>query len=158
MPTALPGVARKAAFTLTVSAVFLTAACTGRSGSGATDDPSRDTTITFWHAWSAPNEVKAVESLVAGFENAHPNIHVKVVGTMTDDKINQALRAGGDRAPDVISLVHHQQRGQVLLLGCPGGSEPVLREVRDRPREDVPEADERVHPVRRQPLYGAAAR
>ncbi|BCM66976.1 putative multiple sugar ABC transporter substrate-binding protein [Streptomyces sp. EAS-AB2608] len=118
MPTALPGVARKAAFTLTVSAVFLTAACTGRSGSGATDDPSQDTTITFWHAWSAPNEVKAVKSLVAGFENAHPNIHVKVVGTMTDDKINQALRAGGDRAPDVISSFTTNNVGKFCSSGA----------------------------------------
>ena len=40
-----------------------------------------------------------MKSLVAGFEKAHPNIHVNVVGNMTDDKINQALRAGGGKAP-----------------------------------------------------------
>ncbi|MBV2357510.1 ABC transporter substrate-binding protein, partial [Streptomyces sp. J2-1] len=78
-------------------------ACTGQASSGATDDASKETTINFWHAWSAPNEVKAVRSLVAGFEKAHPNIHVNVVGNMTDDKINQALRTGGDKAPDVVS-------------------------------------------------------
>jgi multiple sugar transport system substrate-binding protein len=33
----------------------------------------------------------------------HPNIHVKAVGNITDDKINQALRAGGPSAPDVVS-------------------------------------------------------
>ncbi|MFJ4519673.1 ABC transporter substrate-binding protein [Streptomyces sp. NPDC088810] len=118
MPTAIPEVARKAAFAVTVSAVLLTAACTGQTGSGATDDPSKDTTINFWHAWSAPNEVKAVKSLVAGFENAHPNIHVNIVGNMTDDKINQALRAGGDKAPDVISSFTTNNVGKFCSSGA----------------------------------------
>ncbi|MER6685131.1 ABC transporter substrate-binding protein [Streptomyces olivaceoviridis] len=118
MPTAIPGVARKAAFALTASAVLLTAACTGQSDSGATDDPSKDTTINFWHAWSAPNEVKAVKSLVAGFEHAHPNIHVNVVGNMTDDKINQALRAGGEKAPDVISSFTTNNVGKFCSSGA----------------------------------------
>ncbi|KOV92231.1 ABC transporter substrate-binding protein [Streptomyces sp. NRRL B-3648] len=118
MPTALPGVARKAAFAVTVSAVLLTTACTGQSGSGATDDPSKDTTINFWHAWSAPNEVTAVKSLVAGFEHAHPNIHVNIVGNMTDDKINQALRAGGAKAPDVISSFTTNNVGKFCSSGA----------------------------------------
>ncbi|MGW3292245.1 ABC transporter substrate-binding protein, partial [Streptomyces sp. NPDC001002] len=101
----MPGMSRKAAVALAASAsiALLATACTGQSSSGSDDDATKDTTINFWHAWSAPNEVKAVKTLVAGFEKAHPNIHVNVVGNVTDDKINQALRAGGDKAPDVIS-------------------------------------------------------
>ncbi|MFG2356120.1 ABC transporter substrate-binding protein [Streptomyces sp. NPDC048521] len=118
MPTAIPEVARKAAFALTVSAVLLTTACTGQSDAGATDDASKDTTINFWHAWSAPNEVKAVKSLVTGFEKAHPNIHVNIVGNMTDDKINQALRAGGDNAPDVISSFTTNNVGKFCSSGA----------------------------------------
>jgi multiple sugar transport system substrate-binding protein len=118
MPTAIPEVARKAAFALTVSAVLLTTACTGQSDAGATDDASKDTTITFWHAWSAPSEVKAVKSLVAGFEKAHSNIHVNIVGNMTDDKINQALRAGGDKAPDVISSFTTNNVGKFCSSGA----------------------------------------
>ncbi|KUM99759.1 sugar ABC transporter substrate-binding protein [Streptomyces yokosukanensis] len=115
----MPEVARKAAFALTASAVLLAAAaCTGQSGSGATDDPSKDTTINFWHAWSAPNEVQAVKSLIAGFEKAHPNIHVNVVGNMTDDKINQALRSGGDKAPDVISSFTTNNVGKFCSSGA----------------------------------------
>jgi multiple sugar transport system substrate-binding protein len=90
------------ALAASASIALLATACTGQSDSGG-DDASKEQTINFWHAWSAPNEVKAVKSLVAGFEKAHPNIHVNVVGNMTDDKINQALRAGGDKAPDVVS-------------------------------------------------------
>ncbi|MFE9902473.1 ABC transporter substrate-binding protein [Streptomyces achromogenes] len=118
MPTPIPGAARKTAFVLTVATVLLTTACTGQSVGSATDDPSKEATITFWHAWSAPNEVKAVRSLVAGFERAHPNIHVKVVGNMTDDKINQALRAGGDRAPDVVSSFTTNNVGRFCSSGA----------------------------------------
>ncbi|MYW19404.1 extracellular solute-binding protein [Streptomyces sp. SID2955] len=114
----MPSIARKTAFALTASLALLTTACTGQSGSAASDDPSKDTTINFWHAWSAPNEVKAVRSLVAGFERAHPNIHVNVVGNMTDDKVNQALRAGGDKAPDVISSFTTNNVGRFCSSGA----------------------------------------
>lgn len=101
----MPGTSRKVATALAASAslALLTTACTGQSSSGASDDASKNTTINFWHAWSAPGEVAAVKSLIAGFEKTHPNIHVDIVANMTDDKINQALRSGGDKAPDVIS-------------------------------------------------------
>ncbi|WP_240123799.1 hypothetical protein [Streptomyces sp. MUM 136J] len=52
----LPGVPRRAALTFTTS--------------GA---PSKDTTIAFRHAWSAPGEVAAVKSPVAGSEKARPH-------------------------------------------------------------------------------------
>jgi multiple sugar transport system substrate-binding protein len=86
-----------------VVATLLTTACTGSSEGGAQDDPTDEVTITFWHGWSADSEVAAIQANVDAFEKANPNIHVDVVGNITDDKINQALRAGGDDAPDVIS-------------------------------------------------------
>ncbi|MEU7603750.1 ABC transporter substrate-binding protein, partial [Streptomyces sp. NPDC041003] len=94
---------------LTTAAALLAAisalatACTGQSADTASDDPKADVTLNFWHGWSAPSETKAIEDNIARFEKAHPNIKVKVTGNMTDDKINQALRAGGDKAPDVVS-------------------------------------------------------
>ncbi|MEU8030420.1 ABC transporter substrate-binding protein [Streptomyces sp. NPDC049099] len=118
MPEVIPSAARKAAFAVAASLALFATACTGQSGSGATDDASQDTTINFWHAWSAPNEVKAVKSLVAGFEKAHPNIHVHIVGNMTDDKINQALRSGGDQAPDVISSFTTNNVGRFCSSGA----------------------------------------
>ena len=81
----------------------LAAGCGGSRQGSANDDPNADVTITFWHGWSAPSEVKAIQANIDAFEGAHPNIHVKVVGNITDDKINQALRAGGPKAPDVVS-------------------------------------------------------
>ncbi|MDT6985943.1 ABC transporter substrate-binding protein [Streptomyces lusitanus] len=101
----MPGISRKATFALATAAslALLTTACTGQSDSGATDDPNARTTLTFWHGWSAPSEVKAVQQVVDRFEKAHPNITVKVVGNINDDKLNQALRAGGSNGPDVVS-------------------------------------------------------
>ncbi|WP_186785617.1 ABC transporter substrate-binding protein [Streptomyces misionensis] len=127
MPPATRRAGGKAVLALTASVVLLGAACTGQSGAGATDDPTKDTTITFWHAWSAPNEVRAVESLVAGFEKAHPNIQVRVVGDMTDDKINQALRAGGDRAPDVVSSFTTNNVGRFCSSGALVDLDPFLK-------------------------------
>ncbi|WCD86498.1 hypothetical protein KPP03845_102848 [Streptomyces xanthophaeus] len=81
----------------------LATACTGQSGGAAADDPGKEVTLNFWHGWSAPSEAKAIEENIARFEKAHPNIKVQVTGNMTDDKVNQALRAGGGKAPDVVS-------------------------------------------------------
>jgi multiple sugar transport system substrate-binding protein len=93
----LAGGALAAALAITLTACF------GSAKGGANDNPNADVTITFWHGWSAPSEVKAIQATIDGFEKANPNIHVKAVGNITDDKINQALRAGGSDAPDVVS-------------------------------------------------------
>src|SRR6476659_439574 len=92
-----------AAAAATVVLVLSTAACTGSSSGGAHDNPNAKTTITFWHGWSAPTEVKAIQDNIAAFEKPHPNITVDAVGNITDDTINQALRAGGPKAPTVAS-------------------------------------------------------
>ncbi|MFF5704229.1 ABC transporter substrate-binding protein [Streptomyces sp. NPDC012794] len=100
----MPGAPRLTTTAAVLAAISLLAAgCTGQSGAPAADDPKADVTISFWHGWSTPSEVKAIEDNIARFEKAHPNIKVKATGNMTDDKINQALRAGGDKAPDVVS-------------------------------------------------------
>jgi multiple sugar transport system substrate-binding protein len=94
---------RLAGSALLATAALALTACFGSSQGGAKDNPDADVTITFWHGWSAPSEVKAIQSTIDAFEKQHPNIHVKAVGNITDDKINQALRAGGSSAPDVVS-------------------------------------------------------
>ena len=97
-------VRRRVAGTALTAALALTlTACFGSSKGGANDNPNAETTITFWHGWSAPSEVAAIQATIDAFEKDHPNIHVKAVGNITDDKINQALRAGGPSAPDVVS-------------------------------------------------------
>jgi multiple sugar transport system substrate-binding protein len=94
---------RLAGSALTAALALALTACFGSSQGGANDNPNADVTITFWHGWSAPSEVKAIQATIDAFEKQNPNIHVKAVGNITDDKINQALRAGGSDAPDVVS-------------------------------------------------------
>ncbi|POX42036.1 ABC transporter substrate-binding protein [Streptomyces sp. Ru72] len=136
----MPVTARKVAFALTASVALLTTACTGQSSSGASDDASRETTINFWHAWSAPNETKAVNALIAGFEKAHPGIHVNVVANMTDDKINQALRTGGDKAPDVISSFTTNNVGRFCSSGALVDLDPFFKKAGIDPATTFPKA------------------
>ncbi len=138
----MPGMPRKAAFALAASAslALLATACTGQSDSAASDDASKDTTINFWHAWSAPAEVKAVKDLITGFEKAHPNIHVNVVGNMTDDKMNQALRTGGDKAPDVISSFTTNSVGKFCSSGALVDLNPFFEKSGVDPEKTFPKA------------------
>ncbi|MBO0845858.1 MAG: ABC transporter substrate-binding protein [Nocardioides sp.] len=94
---------RLAGGALSATLVLALTGCFGSSQGGANDNPNANVTITFWHGWSAPSEVQAIQGTIDAFEKANPNIHVKAVGNITDDKINQALRAGGSNAPDVVS-------------------------------------------------------
>lgn len=138
----MPGMSRKAAAALAASAsiALLVSACTGQTESGAEDDASKETTINFWHAWSAPAEVAAVKSMVAGFEKAHPNIHVKIVGNMTDDKVNQALRAGGDKAPDVVSSFTTNNVGKFCSSGAFVDLNPFFEKAGIDPEKTFPKA------------------
>lgn len=138
----MPGMSRKAAAALAASAsiALLATACTGQSESGANDDASKETTINFWHAWSAPSETKAVKELIAGFEKAHPNIHVNIVANMTDDKINQALRAGGGKAPDVISSFTTNNVGKFCSSGALVDLNPFFKKADIDPEKTFPKA------------------
>jgi len=50
--------------------------------------------------WSAA-ELKAFKSVVAEYDSKHPEVTVKVVGGINDDKITAAIRSG--KVPDVVS-------------------------------------------------------
>ncbi|KJY44906.1 MULTISPECIES: ABC transporter substrate-binding protein [unclassified Streptomyces] len=124
----MPRNSRLTAVATAVAAIsVLASACTGQSGNAAADDPDKEVTLNFWHGWSAPSEAKAIEENIARFEKAHPNIKVKVTGNMTDDKINQALRAGGDKAPDVVSSFTTDSVGKFCNSGAFADLNPFLR-------------------------------
>ncbi|ORT61725.1 ABC transporter substrate-binding protein [Streptomyces sp. CB03238] len=105
---------------------LLTSACTGSAGAGAGDDPNAEVTLTFWHGWSAPNEVKAIDATIKRFEDAHPDITVKAVPNITDDKIQQALRAGGSNAPDVVSSFTTDNVGKFCSSGAFADLKPFI--------------------------------
>ncbi|MCX5378315.1 extracellular solute-binding protein [Streptomyces sp. NBC_00091] len=126
----MPQAARLTTFAAAlVTLSLLATACTGQSGgsAAAADDPKADVTLNFWHGWSTPAEVKAIEENLARFSKAHPNIKVKVTGDMTDAKINQALRAGGDKAPDVVSSFSTDSVGKFCNSGAFADLGPFLR-------------------------------
>lgn len=129
---------KAAAVAATAAIALLASACTGQNSSSANDDATKDVTITFWHGWSAPNELKAINDNVARFERAHPNIHVKVQANITDDKINQALRAGGSQAPDVVSSFTTDNVGKFCSSGAFTDLAPFLSRDRIDPAATFP--------------------
>lgn len=104
----------------------LATACTGQAESGANDDPNAKTTINFWHGWSAPSEVKAIQDNVDRFEKTHPNIKVNVVGNINDDKLNQSLRVGGSKGPDVVSSFTTSNVGKFCSSGAFADLSPFI--------------------------------
>ncbi|MGW2629731.1 ABC transporter substrate-binding protein [Streptomyces chattanoogensis] len=93
------------------------------------DDPTKPVTLTFWHGWSDAGEVKAIEDSVARFEKQHPHITVKVTGNVTDETVNQALRAGGDEAPDVVSSFTTNNVGQYCSSGMWADLDPFMKKT-----------------------------
>ncbi|MER6100010.1 ABC transporter substrate-binding protein [Streptomyces sp. NPDC001728] len=119
---------RKAAAALaaTASIALFASACTGSASNATPDDPSARTSITFWHGWSTPSEVKAIQNNVDRFMKAHPNIKVKVVGDINDDKLGQALRAGGSNGPDVVSSFTTSNVGKFCASGALTDLKPFI--------------------------------
>ena len=60
----------------------------------------RATKLTVWVGWSA-RELSEFKKVVAEYDAKNPDVDVKVVGGINDDKIIAALRAGN--GPDVVS-------------------------------------------------------
>jgi multiple sugar transport system substrate-binding protein len=108
---------------------LLLAGCANPSTGSATDDPTKPVTLKFWHGWSEKNEVKAIDAGIARFEKLHPNIKVKTTGNVTDATLNQALRAGGDDAPDVASSFTTNNVGQYCSSGMWADLDPFMKKT-----------------------------
>ena len=78
-------------------AIALTAAGVA---SGAARHRTAPTKLTVWVGWSA-RELAAFKKLAAEYQKANPDVSLSVVGSINDDKIVAAIRAG--TAPDVVS-------------------------------------------------------
>ncbi|WP_369215302.1 extracellular solute-binding protein [Streptomyces flavofungini] len=111
------------------AAGLLLAGCANPSVGSANDDPTEPVTLKFWHGWATPGEVKAVNDSIARFEKLHPNIDVQATGNVSDETINQALRAGGDKAPDVVSSFTTNNVGQYCDSGMWADLDPFMRKT-----------------------------
>ncbi|MFG2494831.1 ABC transporter substrate-binding protein [Streptomyces caniferus] len=112
-----------------VCAGLLVPGCAHPGLGSAHDDPAAPATLTFWHGWSTPAEKKAIGDSVARFEKRHPRITVNVVPDVTDETMNQALRAGGDQAPDVVSSFTTNNVGQYCSSGMWVDLDPFLKKT-----------------------------
>lgn len=86
---------------LLAAATLLIAACT--PATNATDEiapagQEAKGTIEFWHFFT-DREATAIETAIAAFEKAHPDIDVKVTAGQDDAKMLQAISSG--KGPDV---------------------------------------------------------
>ncbi|MER5865315.1 ABC transporter substrate-binding protein [Kitasatospora sp. NPDC002040] len=131
-----------AAVTGTAVLALLATACTGTNSEGGQDDSAagKDVNITFWHGWSQESETKAIEDNVAAFQKAHPNIHVKIVSNIEDDKSEQALRAGGSDAPDVVSSFTTDNVGKFCSAKVWADLNPFLKKDGIDPAKTFPGA------------------
>ncbi len=108
---------------------LLLAGCANPSTGSANDDPTKPVTLKFWHGWAEKNEVKAINDSIDRFEELHPNIKVKATGNVTDVTMNQALRAGGDKAPDVVSSFTTNNVGQYCSSGTWVDLDPFMKKT-----------------------------
>ena len=125
---------RRAAAALLVLVLALVAgACGGGGGGGSTGSATEPVNITFWTGFTE-RELGVMKDVVADFEKAHPNIHVKVVGGISDDKIVAAIRGGN--APDV---AHSFDAGAYAGAYCGNGAWIDLADYmkRDNVSEDL---------------------
>ncbi|MFJ8444805.1 ABC transporter substrate-binding protein [[Kitasatospora] papulosa] len=109
------------------AAALLLSGCANPSTGSNTDDPTKPVTLKFWHGWSAPGEVEAINENITRFEKLHPNIDVVSTGNVSDETINQALRAGGGDAPDVVTSFTTNNVGQYCSSGMWVDLDPFMR-------------------------------
>jgi multiple sugar transport system substrate-binding protein len=91
---------RRGAVILLLLAVGAGAAGVAKFGGSAMASSSKTTKLTIWVGWSA-RELKEFKTVVAEYDKARPDVEVKVVGNINDDKITAAIRSGN--SPDVVS-------------------------------------------------------
>jgi len=83
---------------------------------GSSESSSGSADLTFWTGFT-DRELGVMQDVVADFEKTHPDIHVKVVGGISDDKIVAAIRGGN--APDV---AHSFDAGAYTGAYCSNGA------------------------------------
>ena len=124
---------RRLAAVMVVLLLALTAGACGGSDESKSTSSGGSGDITFWTGFT-DRELGVMEDVVADFEKTHPNIHVKVVGGISDDKIVAAIRGGN--APDV---AHSFDAGAYAGAYCGNGAWIDLADYmkRDGVSEDI---------------------
>jgi len=100
-----------------LATLALSAAVVGamRTSASAGTNAAKAENITIWVGWSA-RELSVFKSLVAEYDKKHPEVTVKVVGGINDDKITAAIRSGN--VPDVVSSFTSANVGKYCSSGA----------------------------------------
>ena len=89
-----------------MAAVLLATLAAGSYGvasavsSSARASEAKTTKLTVWVGWSA-RELREFKGVVSEYDRKHSDVQIKVVGSIDDTKITNAIRSG--QAPDVVS-------------------------------------------------------
>jgi multiple sugar transport system substrate-binding protein len=123
------------AVTVLLAAIALSACGGGDDGGGSapaasTFDKSKPVTITLWDGFT-DREQGVIQSVVDDFHAKYPNVTVKVVGGINDDKIIASLRGG--HPPDVAQSFTADNTGAF----CGSGGWIDLQSYIDRDKVDI---------------------
>ncbi len=116
---------------------------------------SSPTKLTIWVGWSAGKELTTFKAVAAEYDKNHPEVTIKVVGGIDDNKIVAAIRSG--TAPDVVSSFNSYNVGNYCGSGGWVDLAPAPQEGPHRPG-DLPAGPAVLHAVRGQAVRAAAAR
>src|ERR1044072_4165921 len=103
--------------------VALVGAAAGGTARNAPHAGTKADTITIWVGWSA-RELNGFKKIVTEYDKAHPDVTVKVVGGINDDKITAAIRSGN--VPDVVSSFTSSNVGSYCKSGAWVDLKPFL--------------------------------
>ena len=141
---------RSALAAVLIGALVLVAAAAARNVQS-----TGPTKLTVWAGWSAGHELTTFKQIVAEYDRKHPEVEIKVVGGIDDNKIVAAIRSG--TAPDVVSSFNSYNVGNYCGSGGWIDLGAAAEEGPHRP-VDVPAGAPLLHAVRREALRVAAAR
>src|SRR5512132_81465 len=107
-----------------VALVAILAAVVGATARNAAHAGTKADTITIWVGWSA-RELNGFKKIVTEYDKNHPDVNVKVVGGINDDKITAAIRSGN--VPDVVSSFTSANVGSYCKSGAWIDLKPLLQ-------------------------------
>jgi multiple sugar transport system substrate-binding protein len=99
------------------------AAVAGGTARSAAHAGTKATTVTVWVGWSA-RELNGFKQIVSEYDKSHPDVNVKVVGGINDDKITAAIRSGN--VPDIVSSFTSANVGSYCKSGAWIDLKPLL--------------------------------
>ena len=113
---------RSIAAALLAIATVVVAGAAATVGSAQRSSPTK---LTIWVGWSAGHELTSFNQLIDEYNRNHPDVSVKVVGGIDDNKIVAAIRSG--TAPDVVSSFNSYNVGNYCGSGGWIDLTPLLR-------------------------------